>query len=114
MNPEERLCLRLRELLSGKTARRDAEIKSDSLLVRDIGIGGDDAVEMFDELVGEFDLELEDFHYDDYFRTERELSSPLYYLKSILKLHRQINDLTVGELLKILTEALPNKNQPRG
>ena len=49
------------ELLSKSSAIAVDDIKPNTLLVKDLGIGGDDAIELLDALINEFKLDLRNF-----------------------------------------------------
>jgi len=61
---------RLRGLLSSETAVRRERIHPETLLGEDLGIDGDDAVELFERSFDEFGVSREGFRMDDYFGSE--------------------------------------------
>ena len=89
-----------------------AEIHLDRSLVFDLGIDGDDANELLEELVAEYPVDLSGLNLGQYFHSEGELSHPLYLLKSLsyrLGLRaspplRGLPKLTVGNLVEIFSK----------
>ena len=74
----------------------DISIKSD--LLKDLGIDGDDAVELIVKFGKKFDVDIQKFNYQDYFGLEGAFC-PLFLLMPSWWKRKHIKSLTVSDLI---------------
>ena len=78
-----------------KAGRTPAQISMQSRLFQDLGLAGDDAAELLDELSWEYKIDLSTFEFSDYFPSEPSLLS--IFSRRNLRLKKE---LTVEALIR--------------
>ncbi len=65
------------DLLAEKCGRQSSEITATSKLLQDLGLDGDDAAELMKAFADQFKVDMRDFKFMQYFRSEPNLFSIL-------------------------------------
>jgi hypothetical protein len=88
-------------LISRRTGIPAAEVRLNARLLHDLGITGDDAEELLDEFAGLFEVDMEEFSFDEYFTDEPSVLH-LCWVLGVKKrpIWENKKELTVSELLE--------------
>ena len=70
---ENSVVLSVIDLISDHTGIKKSKLTEESTLGRDIGLDGDDAVELFEKLKNKFDVDFSALNMDEYFAPEHDL-----------------------------------------
>jgi hypothetical protein len=88
------------KVLTRKSGLSADQISMESRLLQDIGLDGDDAMEAIQEISMKCSMDISNFDFTQYFRSEPSLLSLLWFLPSHKK--NRINEkctITVGQLI---------------
>jgi hypothetical protein len=82
LSPEQALYDRVLDFVSSETATRKQHLSGNTDIAMDLGVEGDDAVEFMLKFQREFDVDLSNFCFDQYFGGEGFMLIP--FIKSLL------------------------------
>ena len=109
---------RVIEIIADNRGLKPHKIGLSQRLLHDLGIGGGDADEILMKLEKEFRLDILDFNFDQYFPSEGEISSQIFFF---WKKPGICEPLTVQELIGAVrrgrlapSEASPDATSPPG
>lgn len=74
---------RVLKILAEESGKQLESINLNDCLLGDLGIDGDDAWEVFERCHTDFGLDISEFEFLRYFRTEPCLKSPSYYVRKL-------------------------------
>lgn len=89
---------RVIEFLNNELKLDKYKLKDDTRIFHDLGVDGDDAIELIENFSQKFDVKISDFPYEKYFGPEASLS-PFSIIAHILGKQKKFQPLRVADLV---------------
>lgn len=101
---DEPILTRMIEFVAGETRSRAARITPDTRLRTDLGVDGDDAVELLEKFADRFEVNMSAFQFAKYFGSEGFGCSAMFWIFRCAIAGRWLptfeSDITVGDLVE--------------
>lgn len=109
MSERDTVDKRVREMIARHIWCRPEDICGENLLYPDLGLSGDDARDLLDEIAIGFKISFEGFLVDRRFPTEGDESSALFWIEKVVGKRKSYIPTTVDDLVEFVVKQLSGK-----